>query len=202
MLAEPSFVSNSEPASSAPSHAEEFNCLKVTSGMTHGDESCFDIYYDAHFDLMVREARRLIGRDEATCMDIVQDAFLKVIKSIRPFDSRAQLEHWSRLIVRTTALDFLRKRQRRRELPSFEINKPLLDNSIEPQLDLARMIWIEEQLRDTDPKIRKLISLRYRLGWSLQEIGSYFGIKTGAVDGRIRRAVLQLKEQAENSDEV
>jgi len=44
---------------------------------------------------------------------------------------------------------------------------------------------------------RKMIALRYRMGWTLQQIGNWFGLKTGTIDGRIRRAVEQIKTQAE-----
>ena len=61
----------------------------------------------------------------------------------------------------------------------------------------ARIEWIEQQLRKLAPDLRRMVLLRYRLGWSLQEVATKFGLKTGAVDGRIRRAVEELRQQAE-----
>ena len=185
---------------SAPVH----DWLVTTRGMVNGDAECFQEFYDAHFDLMFREASRLLGRDENTCLDIVQESLLKTMRAIRPIESAGQLQQWTRMVVRTTALDWLRKKQRRRESTSEAIGDLAVETDHDAhQNELARMMWIEEQLRATAPEIRQLLSLRYRLGWTLKEIASHLGIKTGAVDGRIRRAMDELKKQARaNADEL
>ena len=64
------------------------------------------------------------------------------------------------------------------------------------------MIWLEKQLLTLPPDTRKMIGMRYRLGWSLKRIAQRFGLKTGAVDGRIRRAVVQLRNRAEKDEHV
>ena len=180
--------------------------LAITRGMVRGDPDCFQLFYDAHFELMFREAQRLLGRDESTCLDIVQDALLKTMRAIRPIASPAQLEQWTRTVVRTTALDWLRKKQRRRERASESIGELAADidnDNDSHQNDVARMLWIDEQLRATAPEIRQLLSLRYRLGWTLREIAGHLGIKTGAVDGRIRRALDEFRKHARaNADEL
>ncbi len=177
--------------------AAERDWSAITAGMANGDAECFQVFHDAIFDLMFREARRLLGRDEHTCLDIVQDALLKTIRTIRPMDSLGQLQQWTRVVVRTTALDWLRKKQRRRESLADPAAEPAAGPDAESAtIEQARMAWIEEQLRETAPEIRQLLSLRYRMGWTLQKIAGHFGLKPGAVDGRIRRAVEELKKQA------
>ncbi len=180
--------------------------LAIMRGMVRGDPDCFQVFYDAHFELMFREAQRLLGRDENTCLDIVQDASLKAMRSIRPLETGAQLQQWTRTVVRTTALDWLRKKQRRRERASESIGELADDTDTDNdshQNNVVRMLWIEEQLRATAPEIRQLLSLRYRLGWTLREIAGHLGIKTGAVDGRIRRALEELRKHARaNADEL
>jgi RNA polymerase sigma-70 factor (ECF subfamily) len=170
---------------------------RITHGVMRGNRDSFCAYYDAHFELMYREARRLLGDDEHTCMDVVQDAMLKAMRSMKPIDSMASLEQWSRLVVRSTALDWLRVRSRRREqndLHAAEVSKESTDH-LDRQ---ARMAWIEEQLATAEPELRRLISLRYRLGWTLARIAEHFGLKTGAVDGRLRRAIEELRLKAES----
>jgi RNA polymerase sigma factor (sigma-70 family) len=200
----PVVASSYNPAESQKDAADVDNWLATTRGMANGDMGCFMAFYEAHFELMFREARRLLGRDENTCLDIVQDAFLKAMRAIRPIESHSQLQQWTRMVVRTTALDWLRKKHRRREMASESLRELAVarhDDTL--QNDLARMIWIEEQLRATEPEIRHMLSLRYRLGWTLQKIADHLGIKPGTVDGRIRRAVDNLKQQARaNTDEL
>ena len=61
---------------------------------------------------------------------------------------------------------------------------------------VARMRWIEEQLQQLPAELISMISMKYRMGWTLRQIGEKFGLKTGAVDGKIRRAIEGLKARA------
>jgi RNA polymerase sigma factor (sigma-70 family) len=58
------------------------------------------------------------------------------------------------------------------------------------------MAWIESSVQNLPADLRLLFSWRFRLGWSLKAIGRQLGISTGAVDGRMRRAIEKLREQA------
>jgi len=61
---------------------------------------------------------------------------------------------------------------------------------------VARLAWVEEQLQQLPEELVSMISLKYRMGWTLRQIGEKFGLKTGAVDGKIRRAMEELKLRA------
>ena len=63
----------------------------------------------------------------------------------------------------------------------------------------ARLLWVEEQLQEVSPELRQLIDYRYRLGWTLRQIGERLGMKAGRVDGRIRRYLQQLRVKAEET---
>jgi RNA polymerase sigma factor (sigma-70 family) len=182
--------------------AEEVDWHAVTRGIEAGDARSVQIFYEAHFDRLLVVAHRLTGRDEATCLDLVQLALLKAIRCLRPMADGQQLDRWLQVVLKTTAWDWLRRERRRREEPagrSGEISL-LAEASSTPTVvedDCVRLAWIEEQLEQTEPELRRLLSLRYRLGWTLQQIARHCGLKTGAVDGRLRRAVQQLREQAQ-----
>ncbi|MFK7765844.1 MAG: RNA polymerase sigma factor [Mariniblastus sp.] len=161
--------------------------------MASGDRNALATFYNFNFDVMLKEVRRCLGRDEQTCLDLVQDAMLKAIKSIKPISSEGQIIAWSRTVAKSVTYDWLRKRSR---LKTTELSEagPIGDEShIE---DSARLVWIESELKSLPPPLQKMIELRYRLGWSLNRIGAKFGLKTGAVDGRIRRAVERLRLKA------
>jgi RNA polymerase sigma factor (sigma-70 family) len=75
--------------------------------------------------------------------------------------------------------------------------------SAEPLVQLsARIHWLTEQLQALSEDQRQLLDWRYRLGWTLESIGSRLGLKSGAIDGRIRRVLQQLKRQSEEGDDV
>jgi RNA polymerase sigma-70 factor (ECF subfamily) len=171
----------------------------ITRDIQQGDSDSFDRFYEHFFDMVYRQVRQITGRDEATCLDIVQEAMLKMIRSMRSIDSLPQLTGWVRVVTRTTTYDWLRRENRRTRR-----QQPLAD-SMDRQAraesllieDKARICWLEEQLQQLPVATRRIIALRYRVGWTLKQVAAVFGMKTGAVDGRIRRAVEKLRRQAD-----
>lgn len=172
--------------------------LQLTRQMAAGDPAAIEAFYRRHFDLMYREARRCTGGDEATGLDLVHDAMLKALHSIRPLKTPQDLEAWTRRLVRSVAIDHLRAttRRLRRELRSAPAESVAVTQG-RYELSRARMLWIEELLQSMDETSANLIRMRYLRGWTLQRMASVLGLKAGAVDGRIRRLVSQLREQSE-----
>lgn len=173
----------------------ETNWLDVTRRMKSGDTKALAIFYEQLFDLMFREVQRLVNRDEPTSLDLVQESMMKAIRCIKPLPNSGAVFAWSKTVVRSTVYDWLRKQNRN---PTFELSESDEEVTVDwiAQQDSVRMMWIEDQLKCMPPDLQKLISFRYRLGWSLRRIAGSMGLKTGAVDGRIRRAIQQLQEKA------
>ena len=208
------YASGASLASACPG-ADMIDWQTITTQMAGGHTPALSVFYEAFFDVMLQEARRCSGRDEQTCLDLVQDAMLKAIKCIKPLPSESAVAAWSRAVVKTVTWDWFRKENRRALLRNSnatggdgrifaaangETAAPESENHelVEQQ---ARIIWLESQLQLMPIELQNMISLRYRLGWSLKQIGQKFGLKTGAVDGRIRRAVDRLKQKANDEFE-
>lgn len=168
--------------------------LEVTRGIRSGDAESLTVFYEHYFDQVYRQVLAIVGRDEQTCLDIVQDTMLKIIRCVKPMANEAQLSAWTRAVTKSVSYDWLRKQKRAPKLsdPDRELEQPK-DPPID---DLARIVWLEQQLQSLPSELQRLLSLRYRLGWSLRRIGEKIGLKTGAVDGRIRRAIEMLQEKA------
>lgn len=166
--------------------------------MAAGDPAAIEAFYRQSFDLMYREARRCSGGDEATGLDLVQEAMLKVLRSIRTIETPEELEAWTRRLVRSVALDHLRASSRRLRRECHSGRQATAESPPDQyELTQARIVWLEEQLAALEPSAGELLRMRYLWGWTLQRIGGVLGLKPGAVDGRIRRLVTQLQEQAE-----
>ncbi len=171
----------------------------VTSSIVAGDPSAFAVYYESYFDLMLKQARRLCGMSAEDCVDLVHDAMLKAGKSMKPITDCRSLEAWSRAVVYSVCLDRLRKSTRERNWLRVNQHYAKLteDQADSASLGIAaRLAWIESSLENLPADLRQLFSWRFRLGWSLKAIGRQLGISTGAVDGRMRRAIDTLREQA------
>jgi RNA polymerase sigma factor (sigma-70 family) len=173
----------------------------LTSAIASGDTEGFARFYRAWFDFTLNEARRLTGRDEQFCLDAVQETMLRVIRRMKPLPHEAALSAWLRAAVRSASIDLLRRdlRRRRRETSNARpasAEASCGDDQRERRLARERIDWLRAQLAAMPPEQARLLDLRFRLGWTLSRIAGALSLKTGAVDGRINRALEQLRSSA------
>jgi RNA polymerase sigma-70 factor (ECF subfamily) len=176
---------------------------EISRRMAAGDSDAFAQVYEACYEQVLKGAQRYTGGDSDAAKDIVQEVFLKLIRSMRPMRDERQLRGFVRVITKCVALDFLKAERRRSgTLRKFSEGHGVAE-SAEPLVQLsARIYWLTEQLQSLSEDQRQLLDWRYRLGWTLESIGSRLGLKSGAIDGRIRRVLQQLKRQSEECDDV
>jgi RNA polymerase sigma-70 factor, ECF subfamily len=167
---------------------------ELSSAMAAGDARAIGAFCRDYFDRMYRYARQATRGDEATCLDIVQDAMLRIVRTVRRVESEPQLIAWVRLVVRTTAYDYLKRESRRRVRESLATVGATSDR--ESDVDAEQLAWLRDQLSRLDPQLVKIIELRYEKRWTLSRIATAMGLKTGAVDGRLRRAIRELRSKA------
>lgn len=170
-------------------------CSEMTRKIISGDKNAFASYYNCYFETMYRQVQFLSGKDEATCLDIVQDAMLKAIRSMKIIESQSKLTAWSNTVAKSATYDWFRKQKQQTTSLDGSIVVASHDSTEEDE-NTARMLWIEQQLDELPAELKQILAWRYRLGWSLKKIGKKLGLKTGAVDGRIRRAIQQLRSKA------
>ena len=167
---------------------------ELTTAIASGNTEAFTRLFRERFDDMFADARRATGRDESFCLDVVQDAMVKVIRCMKPMDTEKRLRSWLRVVVQSCAYDQLRKeaRQRRWERVAAELPRKGSDDN---ELD-RRLEWLRFELADLSHPDTRLLLLRHRLGWTLERIGRTVGLKPGAVDGRVRRLTARLRRRA------
>ncbi len=170
----------------------------LTSAVASGDTEAFARFYRAWFDSMYTVARRATGRDEAFCLDVVQDAMLRVIRSLKPMNTTGDLRRWLRVLVASCAYDRLRQESRRRAREKRAVagrSNPGPSALCADDVD-RRLRWLHEELESLDDRSVQLLLMRHRFGWTLQQIGNVLGLKPGTVDGRLRRLQRTLRRRA------
>lgn len=169
----------------------------LTAALAAGDAGAIAAFYRAEFEWLYLLARKATGRDEAFCLDVVQEAMLKIVRCIKPIDTERHLRAWLRLVVRTTAYDLLRAERRQ----TTHLREAAYVTTGPAESPDDRLDWLAAELAKLDPAIRQLIDMRYTRGWTLRRIAEALGVKTGTVDGRLRRALASMREGAEIDDE-
>lgn len=117
-----------EPSPDLPSRvdtAEDKDLIRAAQG---GDEDAFAALVRRYEKRAWRVARNMVPSDE-DAQDLVQEAFLRVFKSLERFDFQHEFPTWLYRIVTNLAIDHLRKRR-----PTVSTGS--LQEDDEPELEL------------------------------------------------------------------
>ena len=150
----------------------------------------------AHLDSAYNLASWLV-RDQHDAQDIVQDAYLRAVKSIGTFrggDQRA----WMLAIVRNACFDFLR---RDKASPFDDLGeegtKLAASDVVDPAMVLERaedIQLVRDAIAQLPVGIREVVILREMEGMSYKEIAEVTGVPMGTVMSRLARARRRLAE--------
>lgn len=165
-----------------------------------GDTEAFRVLVERHSRALFRLAYRLTG-NEQDAEDVVQEAFLKAYRRLDQFESRANFGSWLYRIAANCAVDVLRARTRRDELPLYgdaQEEEPLPLATSDPGPD--RMVHASELRRRIgaamsrlSPLERAAFVLRHFEELSTREIGAALGLEASAVKQSVFRAVRKMR---------
>jgi RNA polymerase sigma-70 factor (ECF subfamily) len=153
-----------------------------------GDGRAFEQLVSRWQERLWRHARRLI-RDDAAAWDVVQEAWMSMLKGLRRLDDPGAFSNWAYRIVTFKSIDHIRRGARRREV---EENRPELtpdpveDDDVE-ELRIA--------LGELSVEQRAILSLHYREELGVERIAQILGVPVGTVKSRLHRARAALKER-------
>jgi RNA polymerase sigma-70 factor (ECF subfamily) len=160
------------------------------------DESAWKELYDAHFDFVLRVARRL-GTPEGEAEDVVHDVFVVVHKKLDHFEG-GKLTTWLYRITANVVSDRHRKRRVRRAFESLKVwiggeasESP--ERAVE-RASAARAV--ERVLERKHPKKREVFALFELEGLSGDEIAERVGCPLNTVWTRLYHARKQFLEVA------
>jgi len=180
---------------------------QLTAALAAGDEEAVATFYRRYFDWLYGQARRATRRDESFCLDVVQDAVLRVIRNVRPVTSEARFRAWLRLVVQTVAWDRLRadRRRMRHEYQATVVRAAAAvgggggTDGVEADAssgDGDLHAWLRAEIAKLDPDIVRLVELRFDRRMTLARMSETLGLSIGTIDGRLRRALKELGARA------
>lgn len=171
--------------------------MALIAGIGAGETRALGVFYEERFDQGFELARRLTRRDESFCMDVVQEAMMKVIRKLRPslgITSRRSLDAWFARVVHTTAIDLLRREARRRRSEGRLREAPGGGVSADRESELEERIrWLTGEVRRLDMEEASLVRMRFAGERSLEAVGTEHAMTAGAVHGRLRRLLGKLR---------
>jgi len=144
---------------------------------------------------LMRLAWRLTRQREAAS-DIVQDAWLAIVRGVRRLDDPARFRPWAFRIVRNKSADWLRRRAVQRgaaETLEREAAQKAPGDAHHTD-DVATLRRAMEQLPEEQ---RAILSLHYSEQMSVDQIAAVLDVPVGTVKSRLFHARHRLKEALE-----
>ncbi|WP_428421515.1 RNA polymerase sigma factor [Methylibium sp.] len=161
-----------------------------------GSASAFEAFYDATFGHARALARRMVR--PADLDDLLADAFFQAWREASRFDGqRASAVTWLLVIVRSRALDLLRRQRAAREVESVTDADELAGTAPGPDELLSGTqagTQLHAALAELSPGERWVLGLAYYRDLSHSEISAVTGMALGTVKSSIRRAQEKLRK--------
>jgi RNA polymerase sigma-70 factor (ECF subfamily) len=174
--------------------------MKLLDQMALQDEAALKDLYDMTSSKLFGLALRVVNKRE-WAEDVLQDAYLYIWRSAA--DYRASLSPpmaWMGLIVRSRALDFLRKRSSERLHLTQELDEYLNEtiegdapNPMNTALASEQAWALQQCMNQLENKQREVVSLAYLRDLSHSELAEQLKLPLGTVKTWIRRGLEQLR---------
>ena len=149
------------------------------------------------FDLVYQEYRLRIFRtlfgmvlDEATAEDLTQETFERAYRTREEYRAAAPVGAWLHRIAVNSAVSFLRRRQRARQLPFRLFMRSDSGKGFE-QVEASTLA--QRALAALKPKYRTVVVLHFYAGMTREEIGEVLGIPEGTVASRLAGGLATMR---------
>jgi len=176
--------------------------LLLMHRVSTGDESAIADLYDRFGSLVYRMAYQTMpSRSDAD--DVVQDVFVRLWQTASRYDpKRAALVTWVMLIARRHMVDRLRRMQARVKPSTLEEGwspPAQIDAPAENLEQDERFGVVLERLKSLPELQQTVVKRAYLGGQTLRQIGNELDIPLGTVKSALSRALVRLRESADES---
>jgi len=191
------------PSQRPPAQAVAVNVDALIKKCLRGDQTAWDTIVKTYRRKVFNVAYKFVGKhDEAE--DLTQDIFVKVFRSLKSFDRRANFQTWLISISRNLCIDHYRHVRKERETIDRNVDAgelapvarqphPILRVEQRDRVELLR-----EALAALPEPLRKAVVMRDLQEMSYAEIAERLDLPEGTVKSRINRGrgelVLQIKK--------
>ncbi|QLG40660.1 MULTISPECIES: RNA polymerase sigma factor [unclassified Paenibacillus] len=159
-----------------------------------------EVYYEYYN--MVHGLIVYIIKERAAAEDIIQEAFIKIIKNKPLFDNEVKLKAWLKVVTRNTAINYLRKNKNNRnqldtdsvfiDMETINQTAASVESTVETQMMQESIEFYLEQLK---PEYRVLVELRWKEGLSYREMADLLDTSEEIVKQRLFRARGSIKKK-------
>ena len=175
------------------------NELKILKQCQNGNKQAFNELITFYYPFVFKFLFKITSANDIV-EDLVQEAFLKLIKNIDKFDvkGKAKFSTYLMTIVRNCYLDYLKKETK--ELQNIDIDE--FSNNISSEYDYFKNEDYNNLLKEINklPKLqREVIQLKYLEGYTLDEIAKIQNTTSNTIKSRLFESRKKLKDKLKGS---
>jgi len=160
-----------------------------------GEKQAFEELVDRWQRRLWNYAFAVIGC-EADAWDIVQEAWLGIIKGINKIEDVAVFPQWAFRITNNKCADALRKQQQQSRLNNHLAEQRQSEDRKQKN---EKLEFLSQAVERLSPDRRALLVLRYREGFDIGQIAEILGVPEGTVKSRISRTLDELRMMVEQN---
>ena len=175
----------------------------LIDNLREGDETALAPLVEK-YKRMVHRLALQITKNHEDANDVMQETFIKVYQSIHTFREEAAFETWIYRITVNEALNFVKRRERRRESPLSTTEESEYDPIVmqraemanDPQINAEKTElrhWVTKAVNSLSLKHRVVVVLHELEGLTHAEIASILNCSEGTVRSRLHYARKQLR---------
>lgn len=167
-------------------------------------KALFDSFYEKYHQDIYNYVFYMV-KNKTITEDLVQDVYIRVLKSYESFRGESSEKTWAFSIARHVVFDYFRKEKRRRqytnetldldEMTDFLTVDESLPDDIVIQNENVQLIY--KLLDHCSINQKQVVILRYIQGYSLQETAEILGITVSNVKTLQFRCVRKLRDLME-----
>jgi RNA polymerase sigma-70 factor, ECF subfamily len=170
----------------------------LVEGCKIGSLPAYERLYLSHGPRMKSIALNLLG-NTSDAEDAVQEAFLKIYRSVADFRGQSAFTTWIYRILVNTCHDMRRSRHFKQEMRSLDPGAPETDGALLQTADHPMRLVLERCLNDLSPRNRTVFLLFEVEGFKHSEIAEIMGIPEGTSKNSLFDAKRELRRMLKDS---
>lgn len=170
-----------------------------------GDGGAIEGLIRAHQDALYAFMLRMSGRPDVA-EDIVQEAFVRVLKNLERFDTRFRFSTWLFTIAKRLYVNYIQKQRPVYDSDAVGMRmgdgaSPGSVSSRAETMDNAREV-LDMALDGLSDQQREIILLFHQQSWPITDIALYLDMPEGTVKSHLHRARQRMKRFIESNPQT
>jgi len=163
--------------------------------MQNGNTEAFNELYSRYNQRLLYFFYRMLGSDQEQAQDFLQELFLKILDKPYLFDTSKRFSTWIYSIAHNMCKNEYRNRQVRNIIVKEEFPDRFEQESTEKKNPEKIVETIFEILKTFDDSHQTAFLLKYREGFSIDEISGIMELPTGTIKSRLHYTRKKLQEK-------